>query len=336
MGIILLGTGLVRLEPVVAQEPATGQQAVVSTDVDRAQLETYVRVMKGELERAEARAKAVTDQLVSLDADIESRMNHIVSLLSSVRDSADGPGSRMRKAKEEALAGLKASAVYYAQQRDLRKKEMGNSLARIDDEALARDVAALNARIEMRVAQSLDIAASLAQQEEDRVERYQNADTDYSNETREFRKVQRDARASVKVKTDLAAVLRASIEKLSRDVKAREDDLKMTADPQRQAQLTEDIKTMRQTIAVRRGQIEELLAAPKPSTRPVGGKAAFEMDKMLNEMAVELRSDFAKFKHLVSERDTARARLKPLKERLEKATAMLQMKQPSNQSVNNP
>jgi hypothetical protein len=60
------------------------------------------------------------------------------------------------------------------------------------------------------------------------------------------------------------------------------------------------------------------------------------MDKMLNEMAVELRSDFAKFKHLVSERDTARARLKPLKERLEKATAMLQMKQPSNQSVNNP
>jgi hypothetical protein len=328
MGIILLGAGLLLLRPAAAQEAATGQPAVVSAQVDRAQLENYVRVMKGELERAEARAKAVTAQLVSLDDDIESRMNHIVSLLASVRDSADGPNSRMRKAKEEALAGLKAGAVYYAQQRDLRKKEMGNSLARIDDEALARDVAALNARIEMRVTQSLDIAASLVQQEEGRVDRYQNAETDYSSETREYRKVQRDARASVKIKTDLVAVLRASIEKLSRDVKAREDDLKMTADPQRQAQLTEDIKTMRQTIEVRRGQIEDLMAAPKPSTRPVGGKAAFEIDKMLDEMAIELRSDFAKFKHLVNERDTARARLKPLKERLEKATAMLETKTP--------
>jgi hypothetical protein len=328
MGIILLGAGLLLLRPAAAQEAATGQPAVVSAQVDRAQLENYVRVMKGELERAEARAKAVTAQLVSLDDDIESRMNHIVSLLASVRDSADGPNSRMRKAKEEALAGLKAGAVYYAQQRDLRKKEMGNSLARIDDESLARDVAALNARIEMRVTQSLDIAASLVQQEEGRVDRYQNAETDYSSETREYRKVQRDARASVKIKTDLVAVLRASIEKLSRDVKAREDDLKMTADPQRQAQLTEDIKTMRQTIEVRRGQIEDLMAAPKPSTRPVGGKAAFEIDKMLDEMAIELRSDFAKFKHLVNERDTARARLKPLKERLEKATAMLETKTP--------
>jgi hypothetical protein len=336
MATVMMGVGLALLEPAAAQEAVTGPQAGVSAEMDRAQLETYVNVLKGELERAEARVVAVTAQLATLDADIESRMNRIVSLLSSVRDSADAPGSRMRKAKEEALAGLKASAVYYAQQRDMRKKAMGDSFAQIDDEALARDVAALNARIETRVTQALDIASSLAQQEEGRVDRHETTDTDYSSETREYRRVQSDARASAIVKTELVGTLRASIDKLSRDVKAREADLRVTTDAQRQAQLAEDIKTMNQTIDIRRTQIENLLTAPKPSTRSVGGKAAFEMDKMLDEMALELKADFAKFKHLVNEGDAARARLKPLKERLEKATALLQTRQPGNQSVNNP
>jgi len=41
-------------------------------------------------------------------------------------------------------------------------------------------------------------------------------------------------------------------------------------------------------------------------------------------MTQELKRDFAKFKSLVNERDAARARVKPLKERMEKAAAMLE------------
>lgn len=325
---LCIGTGAVALSllplwQAVAQESGTNRP-VASSSEDRSQLANYVRVMTSELERAEARVKSVTEQLVSLDDDIESRVNRLVSLLSSVRDSAEGPNSRMRKAKEEALAGLKATAVYYAQERDRRKREMGNAYALIDDEALARDVAALNARIETRVTQSLEIAASLSQHKEGQVDRYGDGNTDYANETPEYRKTQRDVRASVKDKTDMVGTLRASIDKLTRDVAAREAELKTTNDPQRQAQLAEDIKTMRQTINARRGQIEELVTAPQSATRAVSSKAAFEMDKMIDEMTRELRADFAKFKALVSERDAARARLKPLKERLAKASAMLE------------
>lgn len=329
---IMLSLALTSLQPVAAQQPAfTGQQAVASAAADPAQLENYVRVVKSELERAEARATVVRSQLVSLDDDIESRVNRIVSLLSSVRDSTEGSNTRMRKAKEDALAGLKATAVYYAQQRDRRKKEMGNAYAQIDDDTLARNVAALNARIELRVTQSLAIASSLVQHEEGRADQYRDWDTDYSGETREYRKTKKDASASVKVKTDVIADLKASIDKLTRDVKTREAELKTTTDPQRQEQLQKDIETMRQTINARRDQIEGLVTAQKPSTRPVSSKGAFEMDKMLDEMTLQLRTDFAKFKTLVNELDVARARLKPLKERLEKATAMLETKQPSNQ-----
>ena len=106
-------------------------------------------------------------------------------------------------------------------------------------------------------------------------------------------------------------------------MKARESELKLAKDPERKAQLAADIKTMRETIEARRNQVTELVSAPKPATRAVGSKGAFEMDKMLDEMRVELKADFTKFRTLVTERDAALARLKPLKERLEKATALL-------------
>lgn len=321
--------------PAAAQAPAatgqqavvTGQQAEVSAAEERAQLENYVRVMKSELERAEARVVSVRGQLNSLDEDIESRINRIVSLLSSVRDSTDTSSTKMRKAKEDAIEGLKATALYYARERDKRKREMGNPNAQLDDEVLERDVAALNARIETRVTQSLEIASSLMQHEEGQVDRHWNTETDYSIETPEYKKAERDTRASAKIKADLAADLHASIEKLTRDKKAREAELKTATDPQRQEQLTKDIETLRQTIEARRNQIEELVTAPKPGTRPVSRKGAFEMDKMIDEMSLELKKDFAKFKSLVAERDAALARVKPLKARLEKATARLEAKQ---------
>lgn len=306
------------------QAAAEQVPAAAPAVADRAQLENYIRVMKGELERAESRVKTVTAQLVSLDDDIESRVNRIVSLLSSMRDSTDKSNTRIRKTKEEVLAGLKATAVYYAQQRDRRKKEMGNQYAQIDDEGLAGDVAALNKRIETRVTQSLEIAKSLVQYDEGATEQYRDWDHDYSSETREYRKIKKDASASVKMKSEVVATLRASMEKLGRDVNAREAELKTCSDPQRQAQLAEDIKTMRQTIEARRYQIEDLVTASKPATRAVSSKGAFEIDQMLDDMRLQLKADFAKFKSLVNERDAARARLKPLKDRLQKATAMLE------------
>lgn len=315
-------------QPPAPVSVAPGQTAPASAQsqasFDRAQWEGCIRVMKAELERGEARVSSLTAQLVTLDDDIESRVNRMVNLLSSVRDSTDGSSVRMRKAKDDALDGLKASAIYYAQQRDQRQKAMLAARASIADDDLARDVAALNARIETRVTQSLAIASSLTQYEEGPREKYHNDDINYQNETREYRRMEHDASASVKIKTDLMADLKASIDKLTRDVKAWEAELQRTTDPQRQEELTRTIATTRQTIDARRDQMEELVTAQKPGTRAVASKAAFEMDKMLDEMTVELKKDFAKFKRLVAERDEARARIKPLEERLKKNMEMLE------------
>lgn len=330
--ILRLCLGAVPLQVALAQQPApeqpgrmaagTGQTAVADTTLDRSRIESYVRVLKSELERSEARVSSATTNLLVLDRDIEARVSQIVALLSSVRDSADGPGSRMRKAKEDAIEGLKATAAYYAQERDRRTREMATGFARIDEDALARDVAALNARIETRVTQSLDLASSLVQHDEGAVRRYDDDDR-FSRETDEFRKRQRDANASAKIKADLVDDLRASIAKLTRDAQSREADIRATRDEQKRARYAREIEGLRKVIQARHDQIAELLTAENPATRPIGSKGAFEMDQMIDEMTQELRRDFVRFKTLVGERDDARARVKPLLDRLERANAAL-------------
>ncbi len=304
--------------------PSLAQQANSPEPVDRAQVENFIRVMEGEVANAETRTKAVSDQLLSLDSDIEKRIERIVLLLTSARDSTDSPSSRIRRMKEEALAGLKAIAVFYGQQRDRRKKEMGNAYSQVAHADLAEDVARLNAQIEKRVDQSLAIAASLETHTENAVTRYENEDTNYNRETTEYRRDKRHESAGVKVKTKVADDLKASIEKLQHDIRAREMDLQYATNPERQAQLKQDIETMRKTVDMRREQLEQLVTAPSAGNlRAVASKGAMELENMVDEMISELKGDFAKFKSLISEYDMARAREKPLRERLEKAKVFL-------------
>lgn len=303
----MLCAGLLFLNSATAQQPADS-----TAPADQVQTESVLLVMKGELARAEARACSVNAQLVSLDNDIESRINRMISLLCSVRDSTDGSGNRIRKSKEDALAGIKATALYYAQERDRRRKELESGRSLKDEDVLAREVAALNARIESRVTQSLAIAESLVLHQEG------GGSGDF-NETQEQRKQRYDAQASVKVKADLVATLRASIDKQTREIAMRDEELRSAVDPQKREQLVMDNEDARQVVKSRRDQIEQLVTAPKAATRPVGGKAAFELDKLLDDMTAELRQDFAKFKSLVYESDQARIRVKLMSDRLEQA-----------------
>jgi hypothetical protein len=317
---VMIGVGLMLPFSVAAQ-----QSAPAGDVVDRAEVENFIRVMEGEVANAEVRTKAVSDQLLSLDSDIESRLERIVSLLTSARDSTDTTGSRIHRMKEDALKGLKAIAVFYAQQRDHRKKEMGNAYSQVAHADLAEDVARLNAQIEKRIEQSLAIAASLETHTENAVTRYENEDTNYNRETTEYRRAKRQESAGVKAKSKVADDLKASIGKLQHDIRAREMDLQYTTNPERQAQLTQDIETMRKTVETRREQLEQLVMTSTSggNLRAVASQGAMELENMVDEMIRELKRDFAKFKSLINEYDMARAREKPLRERLEKAKVFL-------------
>lgn len=248
VGAVVFAVGIMVSRHVAAQESAVPAQQAVVSGPGRKQLEDYVRVMNGEVERAEARVTGVREQLMSMDNGIESRVC---------------------------------------------------------------------------VTQALDAAASLTQHEEGAVSKYTDRDTNYSIKTREYKHAENDARESAKIKADFVADLRAGIDKLAREKKVLEAEFRQTTDAGKVEQLKKDIDDRNKTIKARRTQIEELVTASEPTTKPVSQRAAFEMDKMIDEMTTELKKDFTAFKRLVAELDAARVRVKPLKERLAKVTVTL-------------
>ena len=308
---------------IVTPASATGVKPATPPPMDKVQLENYINVMNKELERKEARVKSIMSQLSMLDEDIESRLERVISLLSSVRDSNDSSNAKIRKIKQEVLEALEKNAKYYAQERDKRRKEMGNRYAQIDDDRLGKDVTLLNERIEKRVDQVLDIAGSLAQNHEVDTGAYRDLNSTYV-ETKEHRNVKHDAMKSVDIKSDVIKDLHASIEKIQRDIKSSEYELSLAQDETRKQQLTNDIATMRKTIEERRNQIEKVTTGGGGADRAAIHKGAVELDMMIDEMAKDLKQDFLKFKNLVIERDMALKQLKPLKDRIERAAASVE------------
>lgn len=304
-----------------AAEPAQ----VTADAAERAQRQQYGDALAAEAAKSQERLDAISQQLRTLDGDIESRLDRIVRVLSSVKDSTDSKG-RVRRSKEKAIEGLKKSIAFYARERDMRDQALvaPDANVAVSKEALAKDAKALDTRIEKRVDQISALAKSLTQNEEfNRYERYRNDEYDYNAETKEFKRFEKDVSGSAKIKSELIQDLKAGIDKQARELEGLQKLLASTTDPKRQEQITSQIEQKEELIADRRQQAEDLLSTNATSTKPVSSKGAFEIDKMLAEMTLDLQSDFRKFQQLVAERNEAQKRAQAHQERLQRFRASM-------------
>lgn len=321
--------GLLMAGASAAADTATGQAAATVVVADaatdaatQAQREQYAEVLAAEAAKAQERVQACTQQMMALDKDIEARIDRIVKLLASIKDSTDSRG-RVRVSKDKAIEGLKKSIAYYARERDKRNQAMIAPGMASASEDLSKDVGALNARIDKRVDQITALAASMSQHEEfNRYERYRDSEFDGA-ETKEFRRNASDVSASAKTKAELIEDLKAGIDKQTREIAALRETLRTTTDAGRRGLIQEQIETKEEIIADRREDAQKLLATSGTQAKPVSSKGAFEIDKLLAEMTRDLQSDFRRVQMLVSERTDAQTRARYHQERLQRFRASL-------------
>lgn len=324
--------GLLRSEVSLAAEaeakPTAGAVGVTAgaPDADElAQRQQYEEVLTVEAAKSQERLDAISQQLRTLDGDIESRLDRIVKLLSTIKDSTDSKG-RVRRSKDKAIEGLKKSIAYYARERDKRDQALvaPDASVAVSKEALAKDAKALDTRIEKRVDQISALAKSLTQNEEfNQYERYRNDEYDYNAETKEFHRFEKDVSGSAKIKSDLIQDIKTGIDKQTREVEGLRQMLTTTTDPKRQEQIKSQIEAKEEIIADRRQQAEDLLSGNAPNTKAISSKGAFEIDKMLAEMTLEMQSDFRKFQQLVAERNEAQKRAQFHQDRLQRFRASM-------------
>ena len=183
-------------EAVTNRAAGPASVAAGATDAaEAAQRQLYAEALTVEAAKSQERLDAISQQLRSLDTDIESRVNRIVKLLSSIKDSTDSKG-RVRRSKAKAIEGLKKSIAFYARERDKRDQALvaPDANVAVSKEALAKDAKVLDTRIDKRIDQISTLAKSLTQNEEfNQYERYRNDEYDYDTETKEFHRFDNDA-----------------------------------------------------------------------------------------------------------------------------------------------
>ena len=315
----LAAAALAGLIGTASAQPAAGVAEKTAGDATAALIEQrkqYAEVLTAESAKCSERLSAIIAQMQELDKDIESRVDRIVALLATVKDSADSRGRSMRS-KDKAIQGLRKSISFYVRERDRRNQERAAGGTPASKEGLAEDVTALNMRIEKRVGQILSLANSMTQQEEfSTYERYRNDENGYNAETKEFERFEKDADGSAKTKADVIQELKASIDKQSGEIKDLHDKLLITGDAQRKERIRSQIDEKEEIVAERRKQLESFLSAAAPDAKAVSAEGAFEIDKLLADMTLDLQRDFRKLQQLVAERNDAQARARNSQERL--------------------
>lgn len=289
------------------------------------QMKQYVANLKAEIARRGARERALNEEIISLDADIEARIDSVMKMLSSKRDSTDSK-ALVHGLKEETIKGLQKSIEWYVYQRNKRAKDMKASYSQAPKEDLKKDVDALNERIDKRIEQIIDLTKSFTEHKEFReYSRYRHNDISYSVKTREAQRREQVHREGVREKARIVDELRDAIKLLETKNMQLESSISYTGVQATKNALRAEINTNKELIVKRRAQLQELIDDEGGgSTKTVSKDAAFEMDKLLDDVVEEIRRDYRKMQQLVVERDKARSLTKPWKDKLLKAEAALQ------------
>lgn len=235
-------------------------------------------------EARQQRADLLRDEIRSLDARIESRLATIIDGLAQVTDSKDSR-TKVARLKEDTAKALGQNIGNYQRRRAALLEELRRPTLQLTAAQKQQIIAALDARIEKRVAQILALQKSFpSHQDYDRykVTAGERRGADYSiNE--DFRQNQRVTAHTDQMRDKVIASLRQSIARLEQQSRT------LAATPG----LEKERARNDALLAERRKQLREALEnRPTEAQRAVDQKEAQGLDQALRQATEELRRDF--------------------------------------------
>jgi hypothetical protein len=265
----------------------------------------------------EARVESKTQLLKATDARLEQGIGDLVALLQSANDTPE-TRTRVTLLKEQVAKALARSIGYYRTKRQETRAAMERQDLGYQPEDLRRGLAALDERIEKRIAQIIELTRSLAvnQEFEKYLVEYDEDHTRWGEDNKHYhRNEDYDQNRRVSAITDkdrrqVAEALAKNMEELDR----RERDLvsrMTTATGTAKELMEEDLADVRRRQGIRAQQSSELRVPTAAAATGVDLDRARELQALVKDMSDDLREDFfAVFRLynelLVERRDVAR------------------------------
>lgn len=275
-----------------------------------------IAILERRIDARQKRIAELSEELISLDNRIESRVEQVIELFKSVDDSKE-TRTRIARLKGEVLDGLRKNAELYAEKRRAIRAELDDARNRVPHDLVKSDLAAFDERILKRLSQAVEIGESFAPAEEH--EKYivvYKDDRWGRGDDKSYRKNE-DFEQNRRVQTRVRAEERELLEGINQAIDyLNNKNRQLTADLDR-ADIPEDRKErMREDIARNekllgnlresRGDIEE---APGTTGREVGQSEANDIAEYLHDLRDDLRADQVKLFALYNELNGERGEL---------------------------
>lgn len=301
-----------------AQTPAAPAKSELTMEERRLSIDN----LEHHIAEREERVTEIRDDIRTLDARVEKRVDRLVDALAKSKDSNSSQITVIRT-KQKAVEGLRKTIEYYDQKRRSIRQALGKQSAISGD--LAEDVKKIDARIEKRVNQIMEITKSFPPGED--VEKYDESTNSWGwgwswTERRiseDWRQNRRDANQTRLQDKHMKEALEKSLDYVKSQVVFLKGQLQQkNITPEMKSLYQEELARNQSLVNIRQAQIDELVTpSDQPEPAALSRDRAHDLADLLDDTANDIRDDFFAIFTKYSELNQEREQVAKLKTNLE-------------------
>lgn len=277
--------------------------------------------LKAQVDAREKRADLMRDELLAADARIEATVDRIVETLKMVGDSKDSR-TKVARLKEDTVKRLAKNMEFYQRKRAELQEQLRRPTLNLSLEEKQRAIAKVDARMEKRVQQILELNKSMPTHKD--YEKYKAIDNGWYGTTfavnEDYKQNQRLMTHTNSQRGKILEGLQKSVDKLDRQNRSLQESMTRATSEAHRKLLQDEITRNEQLLKERRTQIADMAKPTLDSSRPISGKEAQNMDMALrrtvDSLQRELATLFQRYSVYIQERasvNTAKAALAAMK-----------------------
>jgi ABC-type transporter Mla subunit MlaD len=275
------------------------------------------------IEQREARLAELNKDIRTLDGRIEHRIDELVKMLASVKDSQNSM-TRIAHSKSLAIKGLRKMIQVYLSRRADILSALEKNASEMPADALNKNIEAFDKRIEKRIQQILELSKSMDQHQD--VKKYERDGGTYldgwyeetSRVNEDWKQNRRQTVHTDKQRRELIQTLKDAVSKLEQRRASIQDilDNRNPEKAKRDVQLAE-LGRVDAMIERTRRQIDGLVMPSGNEPREaVNRNQAMELVNLIADSSDDVSRDFGRLLRMVGEYVTEQTKLFQLSENL--------------------
>jgi len=261
------------------------------------------------LSQEKAKVATMEQELIDLDADINTTVDEMVELLKKSEDSTQSK-TKVMNTKKEMIATLDKWVKEYVRERGKRVGEIQQTRSASAKADLQDQVEAIDAGLNHRVEEIIDLAASMSTKEE--LKQYDTIYQDWG-----VSKVEREEYKVNKRQISYANQAQEEVAKqLEKTIKALENDLALVSQRYPRNQQEAETARLNGLLETRGNDLRKLSTAYPEKAQQVGKSEADRLSKQLHYTQEDIRAKWAQLLAQANTLSVERQRVRQLEARV--------------------